>query len=426
MTAPARSSVWRAFAQPAAWTMALFGFSSGLPFLLVAGTLAYWLKENGVVLSEITMIASAGMSYALKFLWAPLLDHWRIPLFMRLGQRRGWLLFAQLGVMLGLLAMAWLTPVHLTPFVVVTLLVAIFGATQDIAIDAYRIEIAPIEAQGALVATYSLGYRIGLLTAGAVALIMADHVRWPWVYLAMALTMLAPIVMTVCAAEPAVQRRAPARWADAMREGIVDPFADFFRRYGVWLALLTLAFILLFKIPEQATVGGVMSPFYRDMGFSKTQIGAVTKIYGIWIGIVGVFIGGAMVARWGAWRSLGVMVVLCGSSNLLYLLLIQHPGSVLMLTLVISGENLTLGMLGPPTVAFLSSLVNRQHTATQYALLSSLVNLPGKVLGFFAGGIAMATGYGGYFVITVLGILPAMLLFVYLRPRFRAIDPDIR
>ncbi len=404
--------------------MALFGFSSGLPFLLVAGTLAYWLKENGVVLSEITMIASAGMSYALKFLWAPLLDHWRIPWFMRLGQRRGWLLFAQLGVMLGLLAMAWLTPARLTPFVVVTLLVAIFGATQDIAIDAYRIEIAPVEAQGALVATYSLGYRIGLLTAGAVALIMADHVRWPWVYLAMAATMLAPIVMTLCAVEPDVQRRAPARWADAMREGVVDPFADFFRRYGVWLALLTLAFILLFKIPEQATVGGVMSPFYRDMGFSKTQIGAVTKIYGIWIGIVGVFIGGAMVARWGAWRSLGVMVVLCGSSNLLYLLLIQHPGSVLMLTLVISGENLTLGMLGPPTIAFLSSLVNRQHTATQYALLSSLVNLPGKVLGFFAGGIAMATGYGSYFVLTVLGIAPAMLLFAYLRPRFRALETD--
>lgn len=421
-----RPSIWQAFTQPAAWTMAVFGFSSGLPFLLVAGTLAYWLKEHGVVLSEITMIASAGMTYALKFLWAPLLDHWRLPGFMRLGQRRGWLLFAQLGVAVGLLAMAWLTPARLPPFVAATLAVALFGATQDIAIDAYRIEIAPIEAQGALVATYSLGYRIGLLVAGALALIAADHLRWPWIYVGMAACMLPPIAMTLAAREPEVHRIAPARWRDAMRLGVVDPFADFIRRYGVALALLTLAFILLFKIPEQATIGGVMSPFYRDMGFTMTQIGAITKIYGIWIGIVGVFIGGAMVARWGAWRSLAVMIVLCGASNLLYLLLMQHQGSVLMLTLVISGENLTLGMLGPPTVAFLSSLVSREHTATQYALLSSLVNLPGKVLGFFAGGIAMAAGYGGFFVITVLGIVPAVLLFAMVRARFRARGFDVR
>ncbi|HEU4670840.1 MAG TPA: MFS transporter [Dyella sp.] len=407
--------------------MAVFGFSSGLPFLLVAGTLAFWLKERGVVLSEITMIASAGMTYALKFLWAPLLDHWRLPGFRRLGQRRGWLLFAQFGVAVGLLAMASLTPARLPPFIAATLLVAFFGATQDIAIDAYRIEIAPIEAQGALVATYSLGYRIGLLTAGALALIVADHhVSWPLIYLGMAACMLPPIAMTLAAREPEVLRQAPPRWLDAMRLGVVDPFVDFFRRYGFVLALLTLAFILLFKIPEQATIGGVMSPFYRDMGFSKTQIGAITKIYGVWIGIVGVFVGGAMVARWGAWRSLAVMVVLCGTSNLLYLLLMQHQGSVLMLTLVISGENLTLGMLGPPTVAFLSSLVNREHTATQYALLSSLVNLPGKVLGFFAGEIAMTLGYGGFFVITVLGIVPAVLLFALIRPRFRARGQDVR
>ncbi|MHB1058567.1 MAG: AmpG family muropeptide MFS transporter [Rhodanobacter sp.] len=422
MHKPAKPSVWRAFAQPAAWTMALLGFSSGLPFLLVAGTLAYWLKENGIKLADITMIASAGMTYAFKFVWAPLLDHWQIPGFARLGQRRGWLLFAQLGVIIGLLAMALLTPVQLVPFVAATLLVAFFGATQDIAVDAYRIEIAPIEAQGALVATYSLGYRIGLLLAGAVALILADHLPWRLVYALMALAMLVPVATTLMAREPDVLRVRATRWRDAMRESVIDPFADFFRRYGWVLAGVTLLFLLLFKMPEQATIGGIMSPFYRDMGFSKTEIGTITKIYGIWIGIVGVFIGGAAVARWGAWRPLGVTIVLCGCSNLLYLLLISHPGNLLMLTLVISGENLTLGMLGPPTVAFLSSLVNRQHTATQYALLSSLVNLPGKLLGFFAGGIATATGYGGYFVITVLAVLPAMLLFAGLWRYFRGVE----
>ncbi|KZC34652.1 UNVERIFIED_ORG: MFS transporter, partial [Rhodanobacter sp. FW104-R5] len=389
------------------------------PFLLVAGTLAYWLKENGIELKDITMIASAGMTYAFKFVWAPLLDHGRIPGFGRLGQRRGWLLFAQLGVTAGLIAMAVLTPQQLVPFVAATLAVAFFGATQDIAVDAYRIEIAPIEAQGALVATYSLGYRIGLLLAGAVALILADHLPWRLVYALMALAMAVPLATTLVAREPEVLRVRATCWRDAMRESVIDPFADFFRRYGWVLAGVTLLFLLLFKIPEQATIGGIMSPFYRDMGFSKTEIGTITKIYGIWIGIVGVFLGGAAVARWGAWRPLGATIVLCGCSNLLYLLLIDHPGDLLVLTLVISGENLTLGMLGPPTVAFLSSLVNRQHTATQYALLSSLVNLPGKLLGFFAGGIATATGYGGYFVITVLAVLPSVLLFAGLWRYFR-------
>jgi PAT family beta-lactamase induction signal transducer AmpG len=414
--------VWRAFAQPAAGTMLLFGFSSGLPFLLVAGTLAYWLKENGVELREITMIASAGMAYALKFLWAPLLDHGRVPGFGRLGRRRGWLLLAQLGVVAGLCAMAWLTPARLPAFIAATLLVAFAGATQDIAVDAYRIEIAPPAAQGALVATYSLGYRIALVLAGALALILADHVPWRGVYAALAATMALPIAATLMSPEPVLHGAAPASWGEAMRHAVVDPFADFFRRYGWRLALGTLLFILLFKIPEQATIGGIMSPFYRDMGFSKTEIGAITKLYGIWIGIVGVFLGGAMVARWGAWRSLCTMVVLCGCSNLLYLWLIAHPGNLVVLTLVISGENLTLGMLGPPTVAFLSSLVSREHTATQYALLSSMVNLPGKVLGFFAGGIAAATGYGTYFVITVLALVPAAALFVALWPRFRAAE----
>jgi PAT family beta-lactamase induction signal transducer AmpG len=420
---PAKVSVWHAFTQPAAWTMFLLGFSSGLPFLLVAGTLAYWLKEKGIELKDITMIASAGMTYAFKFLWAPLLDHWRLPGFGRLGQRRGWLLLAQLGVTVGLVSMALLTPTQLAPFVAATLLVAFFGATQDIAVDAYRIEIAPTSDQGALVATYALGYRIALIVAGALALILADHMVWPRVYLIMAAAMIVPIATTLWAAEPDVTRVAPRNWSEAMRESVIEPFADFFRRYGWHLAGVTLLFILLFKIPEQATIGGVMSPFYRDMGFTKTQIGTITKIYGIWIGIAGAFVGGAAVARWGAWRTLGVSIVLAGISNLLYLWLIAHPGNLLVLTLVISSDNFTLGVLGPPTVAFLSSLVNRQHTATQYALLSSMVNLPGKLLGFFAGGIAEATGYGSFFILTVFSVLPAGLLFLYLWRWFGRTDP---
>jgi PAT family beta-lactamase induction signal transducer AmpG len=398
--------------------MCLLGFSSGLPFLLVSVTLSLWLKDNGIALKDITMIASAGMTYALKFLWAPLLDHGSLPLFARLGRRRGWLLFAQLGVMAGLLLMALLTPDRMEPFVLATLLVAFMGATQDIAVDAYRIEIAPPSAQGALVATYSLGYRLGLLLAGAVALILADHIAWPRVYVMMAVAMLLPIVTTLIMREPARDRVLASNWRVAIREGVIEPFVDFFRRYRWAIAGLLLLFILLFKLPEQS-IGSIFNPFMRDMGFSKTEIGAVTKIYGVWIGIAGAFVGGAAVARWGAWRTLGVAIVLESCSNLLYLLLPSHHGSLPMLTVAISGQNFAEGLLGPPTVAFLSLLVNRQHTATQYALLSSLVNLPGKMLGFFAGGIVMAIGYSGYFAITVVSILPAMILFACLWPRFR-------
>lgn len=422
-TAVRKPSVWRSFTEPAAWTMCLLGFSSGLPFLLVSVTLSLWLKENGIALKSVTMIASAGMTYALKFLWAPLLDHWRLPLFTRLGLRRGWLLFAQLGVLCGLLLMASFTPHQLQPFVLSTLLVAFMGATQDIAIDAYRIEIAPPSSQGALVATYALGYRLGLLLAGAVALILADHIPWSWIYVAMAAAMAVPVVTTLLMDEPAIARSTPPGWLMTMREGVIDPFTDFFRRYGWAVAGLTLLFILLFKLPEQS-IGTIFNPFMRDMGFSKTEIGAVTKIYGVWIGIAGAFVGGAAVARWGAWRTLGCAIVLGACSNLLYVVLLGHPGKLGVLTLAISGQNFAEGLLGPPTVAFLSLLVNRQHTATQYALLSSLVNLPGKVLGFFAGGLVAVIGYGGYFAVTVLSMIPSMLLFAILWPRFSRERPE--
>jgi PAT family beta-lactamase induction signal transducer AmpG len=414
-----KPSLWRAFATPAAWTMLFFGFSSGLPFLLVAGTLAFWLKKSGIALSEITVIASAGMAYALKFLWAPLLDHWRLPLFRRLGRRRGWLLFAQLGVVASLLGMVAATPANLGPFVVATLGVAFFGATQDIAVDAYRIEIAPLDDQGALVATYSLGYRLGILVSFAFAATLADHIPWPSVYALMAAAMMVPIAANLCAREPDAPTHVAPTWAAALRYSVVDPFVDFFRRYGARLASAALVFILILKIPEQATIGGITSPFYLDMGYTQTAIGTITKFYGVWIAIVGTFLGGAAVARWGIWRPLLVAITVCGSANLTYLILPGHHGSLVALGIAITAQELTLGFLGPPVVAFLSSLVNREHTATQYALLSSLVNITGKVLGIFSGSIVTATGYPTYFVLTVLAVPPAVALGFFLRPRLR-------
>lgn len=415
----AKPTVWQAFLQPSAWTMFFFGFASGLPFLLVAGTLAYWLKEDGIRLKDITMIASAGMMYSLKFLWAPLVDRLRLPLLGRLGQRRSWLLLSQILVMVGLLAMASVTPGRLEPFIWLTLLVAFAGATLDIAVDAYRIEIAPVEAQGALVATYSLGYRIALIVTGALALVLADHAIWPNVYRVMAACMLIPVVTNLLAREPDVLRVRLQTWRANMREGVVEPFADFFKRFGNRIGLAVLAFILLFKISDQALVGGIIGPFYLDQGFSKTEIAAISKVYGIWVGIAGAFLGGIAVVRWGVKYALLVGIVLGAISNLLYLWLIGANGDLTMLTIVISGENLAQGFLGTTAVAYLSALVNQRYTATQYALFSSLVTLPGKVLGFYSGRIVEAMGYAPYFWITTVAIVPAIALFFWLMPRVR-------
>lgn len=406
-----------AFLQPSAWTMFFLGFASGLPFLLVAGTLAYWLRENGINLTDITMIASAGMAYSFKFLWSPLVDRLRLPLLGRLGQRRSWIVLMQGAVMLGLLFMASVTPEQLPLFIGLTLLVAFSGATLDIAVDAYRIEIAPVEAQGALVATYSLGYRIALIASGALALVLADQTIWPNVYRVMAACMLIPLIATLLAQEPKVLRVQVATWAEGLREGVIEPFADFFRRFGGRVGLIILLFILLFKVSDQALVGGIMGPFYLDQGFSKTEIAAVSKVYGIWVGIAGAFIGGIAVVRWGVDKALLASIILGAISNLLYLWLIGADGDVAKLTLVISGENLAQGMLGTTAVAYLSGLVNQRYTATQYALFSSLITLPGKVLGFFSGGIVQTVGYAPYFWITALAIVPAVILFAWLQPR---------
>src|SRR5690606_15924758 len=420
MSRAARPSVWKAFAQPSALTMFGLGFASGLPFLLVAGTLAYWLREGGIELREITMIASAGLAYSLKFLWSPLVDRVRLPVLGRLGQRRSWLLLAMGAVIAGLLAMASTTPERLAPFVWLTLGVAFAGATLDIAVDAYRVEIAPPSAQGALVATYSLGYRLALILTGALALVLADHLSWAQVYRLMAAFMVLPAIACLFAAEPDVVRVRAEDWVEGLREGVVEPFADFFRRFGRGLALAILLFILSMKISDQAIVGGIIGPFYLDQGFTKTQIAAVTKVYGIWVGIAGAFLGGVAVARWGVRWPLLVAIVLGAASNLLYLFLIGADGDVARLTLVISGENLAQGFLGTTAVAYLSALINQRYTATQYALFSSLIMLPGKILGFFSGRIVEVTeGYATYFVISAAVGVPALFLFFWLLPRVR-------
>lgn len=410
-------SLREAFAQPAALTMFFFGFTSGLPFLLVGGTLSAWLKESGVSLEDIGLMSLAGLAYSLKFMWSPAVDKVRLPVLGKLlGQRRSWLLSAQIVLAISLLLMSAVTPQgSILLFVGIIVLAAFAGATQDVVVDAYRIEIAPVETQGALAATYTLGYRIALLGSGAFALLLADHLPWAMVYQLMAATVVGVMLATLLAQEPEHPEVRAATLEQAIEDSVIGPFRDFFTRYTGWLGIGLLLFIGLFKISDQML--GVMAlPFYLDSGFTKTEIGAISKIFGVWIGIAGAFLGGAVVVRLGVQRTLLIAMLLGSVSNLLYLLLSMHPGNIAIFTAVIGGENLSGGFLGTAAVAWLSTLVNREYTATQYALFSSLVTLPGKLVGGVSGFMVTSMGYEGFFIFSTLAVLPALALFFWLQP----------
>jgi MFS transporter, PAT family, beta-lactamase induction signal transducer AmpG len=424
MSRSSRITLRQAFTQPAAVTMFFFGFTSGLPFLLVGGTLSAWLKESGVPLEHIGLVSLVGLAYSFKFLWSPAVDRMRLPLLGRLGQRRSWLLAAQLLLAVSLLLMALITPAgSFWLFIAVTAVAAFAGATQDVVVDAYRIEIAPPEAQGALAATSTLGYRIAMLVSGALALLLADKVSWTLVYCGMAAAVLVVMAVTLFAHEPerVVVRAQSLRVA--ITDSVIGPFRDFFHRYSGWLGFWLLVFVGLFKISDQM-IGVMALPFYLDCGFTKTEIGAVSKIFGVGIGIAGAFLGGAVVVWLGVQRTLLIAMLLGALSNLLYLLLAMFPANINMFTAVIAGENLSGGFLGTAAVAWLSSLVNREYTATQYALFSSLVALPGKLIGGFSGFMVVSFGYSAFFIFSAFAILPALLLFFWLQPMLAIIAKE--
>jgi PAT family beta-lactamase induction signal transducer AmpG len=302
----------------------------------------------------------------------------------------------------------------LAGFVALLALAAFAGATQDIMVDAYRIEIAPLEAQGALAATYTLGYRLAIYASGAGALYLAGFLSWRIAYLAMAALMAIPLAAALLAREPEI------RTGEVRHPGLgaafVGPFLEFFRRNGVVLALVLLAFVGLYKMPDQM-LGVIAGPFYLDTGFDETDIANVSKTYGIVVSILGAFLGGVAVAGLGLRWSLVVAAVTVGVSNLLFILMSVHPGELWTFVATISGDNLAQGFAGTVLVAFMSGLANRNYTATQYALLSSLANLPGKLVGGVSGFIAEAIGYTGFFVFSTLSVAPTLLLLAWLWKR---------
>ncbi len=415
---------WRgilaAFGTPSAGTMCLLGFGSGLPFLLVGYTLSIWLRESGMELGAIGLLSYVSLFYVFKFVWAPLLDRWKAPLLGVLGRRRGWLVLAIMVLVAALAGMGVTGPSQLEAFVALAALAAFAGATQDTMVDAYRIEIAPLEAQAALAATYTLGYRFGLILSGAGALYIAALGGWRIAYFSMAGAMLVPLVTALVAREPAEDRKLER---PNFGEAFVQPFLDFFQRYGWLVGVALLVFVGLFKLPDQM-LGVIAGPFYIDAGYSKEQIATVSKLYGIWIGIGGAFLGGISVSMLGLRRSVVIAAVALAVSNLLYLLMALNPGATWAFLAAISGDNGSLGFAGVVMVAFLSGLTSRSFTATQYALLVSFANLPGKLVGGMSGFIVQATSYSTFFVFSTLSVVPTLLLWWWLARHARMAEPE--
>jgi MFS transporter, PAT family, beta-lactamase induction signal transducer AmpG len=378
----------------------LMGFASGLPLLLTGSVLQAWLKDGGVDLARIGLFALVGLPYTLKFLWSPLFDRYALPL----GRRRGWLALMQLAVAgaLLLLSMAQPTADHLWLVTLAGLLVAFFAASQDIVVDAYRRESMAESELGLGSALYVNGYRIGMLLAGGGGLILADWMSFEAMYRLMALFMAACVAVTLFAPEPPLPEGRPRN----LREAVVLPFRDYFTRDGAWLIL---AFILLYKLGD-TMASAMTTPFYLDLGYSKTEIGAVVKLFGFWATIAGGTLGGIWILRAGMHRALWLFGFGQMISTFGFVVLAQLPPNEAALAAVVAIENLTAGMGTAAFVGFMAALTDRRFTATQYALLSSLMGVPRVLLAAPTGWLAQTMGWSGFFLLCVVIAVPGLLL----------------
>ena len=397
----------QAAADPRLALMLPLGFSSGLPFLLIFSTQSAWLRGAGVPPHQIGLMSWCLLAFSFKFLWAPIIDRFDPPGLARwLGRRRAWMLLAQIGIAAGLAGLAFANPAaSLMWSVVCGSLTGFAAATQDIAIDGWRIDAAPAERQGLMVAVYSAGYRVALIAAGAGALYLSDFVGWRRAYLAMAV--LTVVGMAACLASPRLDRVAPGP-APALRASFVEPLADLVARYGASLAPILLL-VALYRMPD--FLSGVMAtPLYKDLGFSNTDIATVSKLYGVWISIAGTLAGGGSVARFGLMPTLLVGGAAAAASHLSFAWLAGHPGEFQALTVAVSIDNFATGFAGAALIAFMSSLVAPTYAATQYALFSSLYALPGKIVGGVSGYLVEDWGYARFFVSTATIGIPVALL----------------
>lgn len=384
----------------------LMGFSCGLPLLLTITVLQAWMKEEGVDLTVIGLMALVGLPYTLKFLWAPFLDRYTLPF---LGRRRGWLLIAQIFLIFSIAGLGLTDPDpdyggHPWMVAFAALLVTFFSASQDIVVDAYRREDLPDEELGLGSSFYINGYRVGMLLASGGGLILADHVSFSTVYLIMAACMLPGVLTTFFASEPEIAAGTPK----TLKEAVLYPLIDYFsRKEALWI----LAFILFYKMGD-TMASAMTTPFYLDIGFSKTEIGAVVKLFGFWATIIGSLIGGVLMLRQGIYRSLWIFGFLQAISTAGFALLARIGHNISALSAVIAFENLSSGMGTAAYVAFMASITNKKFTATQYALLSSLMGVPRVLASAPTGFFAKSLGWENFFIFCTLIAVPGMLLLL--------------
>jgi PAT family beta-lactamase induction signal transducer AmpG len=415
-----RLAVFAVYREPRLFIIFLMGFASGLPLALTGATLAIWLTELRLSLTSIGLFAMLGVPYNLKFVWSPLMDRVQIPvLTRRLGRRRSWLLVVQLALVSAIVTLGVTQPEKAplwTAFA--ALVVAFLSASQDVVIDAYRIETAREHEQGAAAAMTQYGYRLGMLASGAGALFLAALLPWSCVYAAMAGLFSIGVLTTILAPEPkaSVVAAPDADLLGRLREAVVAPFVEFLRRQGVAVALLVLAFVVLYSLGD-AFAGTMANPFYLKVGFSKVEIATVTKAFGLGATLTGVFLGGLAVGRYGVMKALLVCGICQALSNLMFAAqaLAGHDVRVLVFTIAI--ENLTGGMASAALIAYLSVLCNVTYTATQYALFSSFMALGRTLLASTSGWVADHVGWVTFFLISTLLALPGLAILGWMMHR---------
>jgi PAT family beta-lactamase induction signal transducer AmpG len=441
VTAATRVSAWltalSVYRDRRVLAILVLGFASGLPLALTGQTLQAWLKESGVSLQSIGLFALVGVPYTLKFLWAPLIDRLPLPPLTRwLGRRRGWLIFAQLLLMAAIIALALNNPAQaLAATALCAVAVAFASATQDIVIDAWRVEILEQRQLAAGAAAIVFGYRVGMLVSSAGALYLADRFAWPLVYLSMAALLLVGAIVVLLVGEPQSQPRGDAerRFAEAqawlaarphlsgplaglmawLYASVAGPFLQFMSRRG-WVGILL--FVMLFKLGD-SLAGVLATSFYLDLGFAKTEIAEISKLYGFGATMIGLFLGGWMMQAVGLYRALWICGFLQMGSNLLFAVLALRGHDPWFLALTVGVENLAGGMGTAVLVAYLSALCDIAYTATQYALLSSLTAVARTLLSSYAGFLAGALGWPGFFLLTTVAALPGLVLLAWLTRR---------
>jgi|TARA_B000000475_G_scaffold212269_1_gene174291 PAT family beta-lactamase induction signal transducer AmpG len=398
-------------------TIASLGFSSGLPYILIFSTLGVWLADIGIDLTLIGFFAWIVLTYSLKFLWAPLVDNFSIPILNRFGNRKSWILLSQSLIVICLILLSLTNPLDsLNLFAFIAFLVAFSGSIQDIAIDAFRIEVAELNQQGNLAASYQLGYRAAILISSSFALIFASEYGWSLTYQLMAILMFVGVMGVLICPEQAN----PVLKKLTLSNSILEPIKDFMSRFGIYLASFLLLIVCTYRLTD-IVMGPMASPFYLDKGYTLKEIGYVVKVVAVIASIVGFFLGGILVKKKGVKFTLIIGALLVLITNLSFSVVALYEKDLALLGLIVGADSLAAGVVGTANITFLTSLVSKQYTAVQYALLTSFMMLPGKIFSGFSGVLASffkaeygsEYGWTAFFIFTSLLTIPCLFLLLY-------------